>query len=353
MNCYAILLEDGLTNAEGIAFPHQAAGWYYAAAMLGERKAYINLAALLASSSMVSFKPVVGDYSTTDRVLSVLQLKSSFLSDYFTSKAFEGTKEEREKGLEFVAAISVDPNHDASFDDENSLKPVPLGESPLPSSPTLSSVSKKSTVRNGSNTPSIESGSIDRKKIPRIRCNSAAAAAKEVRSSGSNPNNSKVVSYTTEASIIPPNDVPKATRFEVPSDVEKPPSHSPPVIAEQPHTLSTMGGRRQQLVVGDPVTAPLHNDMNPAGVSLDQANSPDPMEASQKDKRGDLPAPTTVSVDRPSGSMLSAGQHLIQTTTTNQGEAHETIKTKKKTKKVSVSTVVYNLIFICFLLGAY
>lgn len=346
MNCYAILLEDGLTNAEGIAFPHQAAGWYYAAAMLGERKAYINLAALLASSSMVSFKPAVGDNSATDRVLSVLQLKSSFLLDYFTSKAFEGTKEEREKGLEFVAAISVDPNHDASFDDGKILKPVPLGESPLPSSPTLSSVSKKSTVRNGSNTPSIESGSIDRKKIPRIRCNSAAATAatKEVRSLGSNPNNSKVVSYTTEVTIIPPNDVPKATRFEVPSDVEKPPSHSPPVIAEQPHTLSTMGGRRQQLVVCDPITAPLHNagtDMNPAGVSLDQANSPDPIEASQKDKRDDLPAPTTVSVDRTSGSMLSTGQHLIQTTTAtaNQGEAHETMQTKKKTKRVSVSSL--------------
>jgi hypothetical protein len=80
--------------------------------------------------------------------------------------------------------------------------------------------------------------------------------------------------------------------------------------------------------------------MNPAGVSLDQANSPDPIEASQKDKRDDLPAPTTVSVDRTSGSMLSAGQHLIQTTTTtNQGEAHETMKTKKKTKKVSVSSL--------------
>lgn len=340
MNCYAILLEDGLTNAEGIAFPHQAAGWYYAAAMLGERKAYINLAALLASSSMVSFKPiVVGDYSATDRVLSVLQLKSSFLSDYFTSKAFEGTTEEREKGLEFVAAISVDPNH-ASFDDENILKPVPLGESTLPSSPALSSVSKKSTVRNGSNTPSIESGSIDRKKIPRIRSNSAAAT-KDVRSSGSNPNNSKVMSYTTEASIIPPNDVPKATRFEVPSDVEKPPSHSPPVIAEQPHTLSTVGGRRQQLAVCEPVTAPLYvagTDPYPAGVSLDQAKSPDPIESSQKDK-SDLPAPTTVSVDLTSGSMISAGHNLIRTTTTtNQGEARESIKTKKK-KKVSVSSL--------------
>lgn len=345
MNCYAILLEDGLTNAEGIAFPHQAAGWYYAAAMLGERKAYINLAALLASSSMVSFKSVVGDYSATDRVLSVLQLKSSFLSDYFTSQAFEGTKEEREKGLEFVAAISVDPKHAAaSFDDENILKSVPLRESPneaaknhpFPSSPALSSVSKKSTVRNGSNTPSIESGSIDRKKIPRIRCNSAAA--KDVRSSSSNPNNSKVVSYTTQASISPPNDVPKATRFEVPSDVEKPPSHSPPVIAEQPHTLSTVGGRRQQLVVCEPVTASSYvagTDLNPAGVSLDQAYSLDPIESSSQKNKSDLPAP---SVDRTSGSMLSVGDNLIRTTTTtNQGEAHETIKSKKK-KKVSVSS---------------
>lgn len=338
MNCYAILLEDGLTNAEGTAFPHQAAGWYYAAALLGECKAYINLAALLASSSIVSFKPV-GDYSATDRALSVLQLKSSFLSDYFTSKAFEGTKEEREKGLEFVAAISVDPNN-ASFDDENTLKPIPLGESSngaaknhhFPSSPALSSVSKKSTLlRNGSNTPSIESGSIDRKKIPPIRNSAvAAAAAKEVRGSlGSNPNNSKVVSYTTEASIIPPNYVPKATRFEVPSDVEKPPSHSPPIIiAEQPPTLSTVGGRRQQqLVVCEPVTNPI-----PTGVSPNQAISPDPAESSEKDKRA-LPVPPTVSVDH-SGSMLSAGHG----TTTNQGEAHETIKTKKKKKKVSVSS---------------
>lgn len=356
MNCYAILLEDGLTNAEGISFPHQATGWYYAAALLGERKAYINLAALLASSSIVSFKPVVvGDYSTgTDRI-SVLQLKSLFLSEYFTSKAFEGTKEEREKGLEFVAAISVDPNN-ASFDDDDdddTQKPVPLGESSneatnnhhFPHSPALSSVSKKSTLRNGSNTPSIESGSIDRKKIPPPIRNTAvatAAAAKEVRSSGRSTNNSKVVSYTTEASIIPPNYVPKATRFEVPSDVEKPPSHSPLIIVDQPqppHTLSTVGGRRQQqLVVCEPVTTPLYT----AGTDPIQTSSPDPAgtyPSPEKDKI-DLPAPMTVSVDRTSGSVLSAGNNDLNRTTitTSQDEAHEALKAKKKKKKVSVSS---------------
>ncbi len=111
MNSYAILLEDGRASELGLKDLHLAAAWFYQACIEDERleKAHINLAMLLISTPLSSFRTIPGDIVT-------LADAKDFLLDYFESDAYSDN-ERRDVILQMIDEI-----------DEHSKAALPLVE---------------------------------------------------------------------------------------------------------------------------------------------------------------------------------------------------------------------------------
>ena len=111
MNSYAILLEDGRVSEMGMKDLHLAAAWFYQACIEEERleKAHINLAMLLISTPLSSFRTIPGDIVT-------LANAKDFLLDYFESDAYTDN-DRREVILQMIDEI-----------DEHSKSALPLVE---------------------------------------------------------------------------------------------------------------------------------------------------------------------------------------------------------------------------------
>ncbi len=111
MNSYAILLEDGRASEMGMKDLHLAAAWFYQACIEEERleKAHINLAMLLISTPLSSFRTIPGDIVT-------LADAKDFLLDYFESDAYTDN-DRREVILQMIDEI-----------DEHSKSALPLVE---------------------------------------------------------------------------------------------------------------------------------------------------------------------------------------------------------------------------------
>jgi TPR repeat protein len=73
MNSLAILLEDGRAFADGKRELHQAAAWYYEACKCRYAKAYLNLAILLDSEDIRSFKTIDGNLVSLTQSLRFLE----------------------------------------------------------------------------------------------------------------------------------------------------------------------------------------------------------------------------------------------------------------------------------------
>jgi len=119
MNSYAILLEDGRASEMGLKDLHLAAAWFYQACIETERleKAHINLAMLLISTPLSSFRTIPGDIVT-------LADAKDFLLDFFESDAYSDN-DRREVILQMIDEVDEHSKTALPLVEEVSLSLVP------------------------------------------------------------------------------------------------------------------------------------------------------------------------------------------------------------------------------------